>query len=185
MAETIAVVLTAAGVAAKTASTIGTVVSTVATVASVGSAIATPIIAGKRQEKQEKANAERLRADANRREVAASVQAERERRRSRQMIANQEASLTEAGVASGTSLDLVDQNSVALELDALTVEFAGEQQADSLRDSAAQREFVGSLAGSSGVLSGLGGGVASLATSFNRFDPLNFEESASLSGRPV
>ena len=184
MAETIAVVLTAAGVAAKTASTIGTVVSTVATVASVGSAIATPIIAGKRQERIEKANAASLQADANRREVAASVQAERERRRSRQMIANQEASLTEAGAASGTSLDLVDQNSVALELDALTVEFSGQQGADSLRDQAAQRSFVGQMAGSSGILSGIGAGVSSADRLVTSFDPLNFNGSA-LSGNPV
>lgn len=61
--------------------------------------------------------------------IMAGIEAERLRRVARQEQSRARAAMAEGGVLSGTSLDLLDSNAVARELDALTVEFRGQQEA--------------------------------------------------------
>lgn len=165
--------LVAAGMSASMAASVASVASVVATVASVGTAVAVPVIQGKQQQKMDEANAQRLRQEGRQRELEGSIAAERQRRQNRAMIARQAAGQAEAGALSGSSLDLLDANTVALEMDALTVAYQGELQGRSLNDRAGLLDFQGRQAGQAGLAAGAGGLLSSAGRGLANFDPLN------------
>lgn len=74
--------------------------------------------------------------EARDRAVAGGIEAERARRRHRLALSEQEASAAEAGVLSGSSLDLLDANSVSFELDALTLAYNRQLEGRSLESEA-------------------------------------------------
>lgn len=171
-----ATLLVAAGLSAATAATVTSIASTVATVASIGTAIATPIIQGKREEKIAKANEQALRQEARDREVAGSIEAERQRRINRQRIASQTAGAAESGTLSGSTLDLLDANSVAMEMDALTVQYQGEVGGIQSNRRADLVAAEGEGAGTFGIFQGVAGGVSRGVQAFTQFDPLSVED---------
>ena len=149
---------------------------TIATVASIASAGigAAGAISGARNEKALiEANAAQMEQTAKDRRVAASVEAEKLRRKQRVLLASDRGKMAQAGALSGTSLDLLDQNRVAAELDALTVQYNGDQGASDLeRQAILDRSEAGGV-GRSGYLTAagrIGSGLASI-------DPLNYSRS--------
>lgn len=166
--------LTAVGVGAKTAATISSVFSAVSTAAGLAGSIAAPMIQARNQSAVMQANANLADKEARDREVQSSIAAERQRRRNRAVMAEQEAGAAESGVLSGTSLDLLDQNSVALELDALTTEYNGTVEANNLRDRAAYTRSNAGMVKSAGTLNAVGAGIAGAGAAYDRIDGLNF-----------
>lgn len=147
--------LLAAGMSAGTVSTISTVASVAAPVLGVVGAIS-----ANQEAKAQAAEFERA-ADESR--LMASIEAERQRKQARQRQSAERAAFLEGGAFSGTAMGVLEQNAVAQELDALTVEFQGEQQARGQEFSAAQaRQSASPLNVFSAAVSG-----------FNDFDPLN------------
>ena len=95
--------------------------------------------------------------------VAASVEAEQMRRAARQRMSRDLTAMAEGGVLSGTSLGVLDQNAVAMELDALMVEYRGEQAALGAEFRATEaRDSAGFLPVLTAAVSG-----------FSQMDPLN------------
>ena len=95
--------------------------------------------------------------------VAANINAEKTRRDARQRQSASRTAMAEGGVLSGTSFGVLDQNAVAQELDALTIEFQGEQRGQSAEFQAAQaRKAASPLNVFSAAVEG-----------FSSFDPLN------------
>lgn len=141
------------GMSAGTASTIGAISTVAGAVLPVMGAIA-DVQAGQAQA------AEHTRAAAETR-IGAGVDAERMRKHSRLLQSRDYVSTAEAGALSGTGLGVLDQNAVAQELDALMVEYRGEQGAKGSEFQASQPR-----AGYLDVFSSAVGG-------FTRMDPLN------------
>jgi hypothetical protein len=137
-------------------STIGKVASIAGPVLSVASAIQ-----GNQAAKQQAAEFSR---QAREERVSASIAAERRRRAARIQQSRDRVSIAEGGALSGTSIGLLDQNAVAQELDALTVEYQGEQAGRGADFRAQQaRRSASPLNIFSAAVQG-----------FNQVDPLNF-----------
>lgn len=180
MAET----LIAMGIGKLTAAAIASAASTAATVASVGSAViggVGAIQSGRNQAAVMKANARNAEQQGRERQVAANIEAERMRRQSRLVAARGRAGMAEAGALSGTSLDLLDQNSVAMELDALTVQFNGAEAARGARNQGNVTRAEASQVQRAGIISG----ASQMVGSFAAIDPLNFSPSNPGSFAPV
>ena len=145
--------LLAIGASAGTVSTIGSIATIASPVLGVMSALSSMSAA-----KQQKAEHQR---EATERRVMAGVEAEQARKKARFMQSRDRASMAEAGAMSGTGLDVLDQNAVAQELDALNVEFRGEQAARGADFRASQSK--------SSVLNVFSAAVGG----FTQMDPLN------------
>lgn len=166
MAETIALVSAFMTANAATISTIGTV-------AAVGSGVlgaATAYTGARNEAAIMKGQAAQNEQAAKDRRVASSIEAERLRRQNRIAMSRGRAGMAEAGALSGTSLDLLDQNSVALELDALTVQYGGDREAQSLQTSGGFMRSEANRVRGTGVPAAAG----SLLSGLSRIDPLNF-----------
>jgi len=148
-------IATALGASASTAATIGTV----ATVASV----VLPVLGAVKGNKEAKAQASEFTRQATEARVASSIEAEKLRRKNRIKQSSDRVSFAEGGALSGTAFGVLDQNAVAQELDALTVEFRGEQQGTSADFQAQQARK------SASPLNVLTAGIGAL----NQVDPLN------------
>lgn len=168
------VVLEAAGVAASTAATITSIFEVIGTAASVAMSVATPIMQGRNQAAVAKANAAFMEQEAKDRAVRGGIEAERVRRRARMRAAEQEAGAAESGVLSGTSLDLLDANSVAFELDALTTAYNAENEARTLRGRAAVTRAEASNMRTGGLAGGIGAGIGRASDLYSAIDGLNF-----------
>lgn len=164
--------VTLAAVGAWVAANAGTI-SAVVSVASAAATAAGSVMQGRQQNKIARANAAAKDQEARDRALQGSIAAERERRRNRAILASQEASAAESGAFSGSTLDLLDNNSVALEMDALTVEFNGQVGAGQSSRQASILRVEGSAAQSGGLLTGIGQGIGAAGQAFSRFDPLN------------
>lgn len=145
-------------------------IATVASVASAGVGALGAIKGARDQAALTAANAAQMEQAAQDRRVAANIEAERLRRRQRVALSRDAAMMQQAGAASGTSLDLLDQNRVSAELDALTVQYGGETAGVGLeRQAALDRAEIpgiksgGYLKAGGRVLSGIGS-----------IDPLNY-----------
>lgn len=147
--------LIAAGLGAKAASTVATVASVAAPVLSVAGAVQ-----GVQEAKAQEAEFER---EATESRLMAGIEAERMRRDARQRQSAERAAFIEGGAYSGTAQGVLQQNQVAQELDALTVEFQGEQRARGAEFAASQASRAAS------PLNVFGAAVRG----FNDFDPLN------------
>jgi hypothetical protein len=138
--------------------TIGTIASVAGPVLGVVSAIQGNAAA--------KEQASEFSRQAREERVTAGIAAERRRRAARVQQSRDRVSLAEGGALSGTSLGLLDQNAVAQELDALTVEYQGEQAGRSADFRAQQaRKSASPLNVFSAAIKG-----------FSQIDPLNFAE---------
>ena len=137
-------------------------VATVSTIASVAGAVLPAIgaIQGNKEAKQQEAEFSR---QATEQRLFASIEAERTRKAGRQRQSAERAAFIEGGAFSGTAEGVLEQNAVSQELDALTVEFQGEQQARSSQFQAAQAGRAAS------PLNVFGAAIQG----FNDFDPLN------------
>lgn len=140
------------------------------------------IVSGRNQAAVAEHNASVQEVAATNREVVAGLNAERQRRANRQQIAAQRAGAAEAGALSGTSLDLLDENSVALELDALTIEYQGKIDADVNRQQAQMQRADAKNYRTAGALSAAGKAIGALGSAFNSFDALNSAAPAAGSG---
>ena len=99
--------------------------STIATIAAPVLGVMSAI-SGISEAKQQSAEFKR---QATEERLMSNINAEKMRRESRQQQSRDRTAMIEGGVMSGTSLGVLDQNAVAQELDALTVQFTGEQRA--------------------------------------------------------
>jgi len=143
------------GASAGTISTLSTIATIAAPVLGVMSAVSEMGAA-----KEQSAEFER---QATEERVAANINAEKTRRVARQQQSASRAAMAEGGVLSGTSFAVLDQNAVAQELDALTIEFQGEQRGESAESQAAQaRKSASPLNVFSAAVEG-----------FSSMDPLN------------
>jgi hypothetical protein len=147
--------LLAVGAGAKTVSTIATIAEIAAPVLAVGGAVQ-----GIQEAKAQEAEFER---EATESRLMAGIEAERMRRDARQRQSAERAAFIEGGAYSGTAQGVLQQNEVAQELDALTVEFQGEQRGRGAEFAASQAARAASPLN---VFSAAVGG-------FNDFDPLN------------
>jgi len=147
--------LLAMGAGGGTLGTIGSIASVMAPVLSVAGAIS-DVNAGR----QQAAEHERAGRES---EYAANVQADMERRATRQRMASERAGQIEGGVYSGTALGLEEQNFLAAEHDALMIEYNGTQQRQSSEFRAAQaRKSASPLRVFTAAIDG-----------FSNFDPMN------------
>lgn len=172
MAET----LIALGIGAKTAAGIVSAASTAAQVATVGGAVlsgATAFTGARNQAAAMESQAALQEQQANDRAVTASIEAERLRRQQRTALARDRAATFGAGAGSGTSLDLLDQNTVAAELDALTVQYGGRQDAATQRQQAGATRMQADTVRSGAPFEAVGRLASGLSTL--RFDPLNMD----------
>jgi len=158
--------LTAAGVSATTAATVSSVIGAVTSAASIGLGIATPLIQARNSAAVQQGIAAQYEQQARDREVQGAVDAARRRRQNRAVLAEQEARGAEATGLSGTIIDILDNNSVALELNALNVEYEASVDATSLRNDANAARAGASNARAGGVAGAIGAGIGSI-------DPLN------------
>lgn len=151
----------AAGAGAGAASGIlGTGISA-GTALSAGSALLSGVAASQ----QAKNQADLMKDAAQQNLRAAAIEAAKTRRKNRQMAARERAGAVESGTFSGTTLDILDDNAVTREMDALTMEYNGRT-----RNAAAQAE-AGSMRVQSPLY--LAGG---LMTGAGRLiDPFNFQ----------
>lgn len=137
------------------AATIGTVATIAAPVLGVVSAIS-----GNAAARQQGREFDRQARDER---VVAGIEAEQARRAARQRQSAARTAMAEGGVLSGTSLGVLDQNAVAQEMDALMIEYRGEQRGQAAEFQAAQaRKSASPLNVFSAAVSG-----------FNSMDPLN------------
>lgn len=151
-----ATLLLAMGAGAGTAATIGSIATIAAPVLGVMSAIS--------ENRAAKEQASEFERQATEERVAANINAEKSRRDARQRQSASRTAMAEGGVLSGTSFGVLDQNAVAQELDALTIEFQGEQRGQSAEFQAAQaRKSASPLNVFSAAVEG-----------FSSMDPLNF-----------
>lgn len=150
------------------------IISAVATIGSAVMGVVAPIIQSRNEAAIMKGNAALMMQQAKDREVQSSIAAERERRRNRRLMAEQEAGAAESGALSGSSLDLLDQNSVAMELDALTVEYNGMVDATSMRNRAGMMRAEASNIKRGGIIGAIGGGLSGVAKAAGGIDGLNF-----------
>ena len=147
--------LLAAGLGAKT-------VATVSTVAEVAGAVL-PVVGAVQGIQEAKAQEAEFEREATESRLMAGIEAERVRREARQRQSAERAAFIEGGAYSGTAQGVLQQNAVSQELDALTVEFQGEQRARGA-------EFAADQAGrSASPLNVFGAAVSG----FSDFDPLN------------
>lgn len=148
-------VLLALGASGGAVSTISTIASIAAPVLGVVGTIS-QIKAAKEQEAE-------LERQGKEQRIMASVEAERARREARFRQSRDRTAMLEGGALSGTAEGVLEQNAVAQELDALTVEFRGEQQQRASQFAARQAgRRVGVLDVFSSAISG-----------FSQVDPLN------------
>ena len=145
-------------------------ISTVASVASAGVGAVGAIAGAQSQSAQIEANAKQMEQAASDRRVASSVEAEKLRRKQRVALSRDGAMMAEAGAMSGTSLDLLDQNRVSAELDALTVQYNGETAASGLDRQAELDRAEASGVRTGGYLTAAG----RVGTGIGSIDPLNF-----------
>lgn len=149
-----------AGAASAASGILGTGISA-GTALSAGSAILSGVAASQ----QAKAQADLMQESATQNLRAAAIEAAKTRRKNRQMAARERAGAVESGTFSGTTLDILDENAVTREMDALTLEYNGRT-----RNAAAQAE-AGSMRSQSPLY--LAGG---LMTGAGRLiDPFNFQ----------
>lgn len=148
-------VLLAMGASAATA-------STVATIATVASAVL-PAVGALQQAGEAKQQEAEFERQATEERLFSSIEAERSRRQARQVQSAQRAAFIEGGAFSGTAQGVLDQNAVSQELDALTVEFQGEQRAKGAQFQAQQAGRAAS------PLNVFGAAIQG----FNQVDPLN------------
>lgn len=153
------------------------VISTLQTVGTVLSAASTgaQLIGGLRQADQSERiaqwNAANLHERAREEELSGAVDAARLRRRNRAENARQFAAFSATGGATGTAYDVLDASAVNRELDALTLQFNGQQRGRSLDAQAGAALYQGqaqATAARAGAYGGAFGSVMSL-------DPLNFD----------
>lgn len=140
----------------------GATVSTASTIASVAGAVL-PVVGAIQQAGEAREQQAEFQRQATEERLFASIEAERGRREARQKQSAERAAFIEGGAFSGTAAGVLDQNAVAQELDALTVEFQGEQRA---RGAEFQAEQAGRAASPLNVF-----GAA--VRGFTDFDPLN------------
>lgn len=152
--------LVAIGVGAAYAEAIAAVATVVTTAVSVAGTIAS----SQAQAKTQKRNAALMDKQARDRAIAGQMAAEKRRRTNRLMIAEQTAGMAESGMLSGTSLDLLDQNSVALEMDALTVAYNAEIGASHDRAAANNLRADAKATMAGGYMSAVGAGVKGLSS---------------------
>lgn len=119
-----ATLLTALGASAGTVGAVSTITSVAAPIFAIGSAVA-----GYQESKQQAAEFSR---QAREERVTSSIKAARVRRDARIRQSRDRVAMLESGAATGTALDVLKQNAAMDELDALTVQFQGEQQARGL-----------------------------------------------------
>lgn len=100
--------------------------SAVGAVSTVAGAVL-PIMGALQQGRERQKQAAEFERSAAEKRVMAGVEAAKARREGRFRQSRDLVSMAEGGVLSGTSLGVLDQNAVMRELDALTVEFQGEQ----------------------------------------------------------
>lgn len=133
--------------------------STLSTIAGPVLGIASAIKANQ----EAKAQSAEFTRQAREERVTAGIQAARMRRAARAKQSADRVSMAEGGALSGTGLGVLDQNAVAQELDALTVQYQGEQagRAADFRAKQAKAGF-GALNIFSAAVKG-----------FNDMDPLN------------
>lgn len=161
-----AALLPALGITGKAASIIGAVASAAPVVLGVTSAIQ-----GNRAAKEQAAEYTR---EAREQRITSSIAAERRRREARLAQSAARTSLAEGGALSGTSLGVLDQNAVAQELDALTVQYQGEQAGRGSEFRAAQARKSASPLNI----------FTAAITGFNQIDPLNFKPNGGAGTRP-
>ena len=111
--------LIALGMNAATAGTVGTIATIAGPVLGVMGAIQ-----GQKEGWQQVAEHERAATETR---VSAGVEAEKARRSFRQSQSRDMVAMAEGGVLSGTSFGVLEQNAVSQELDALMIEYRGEQ----------------------------------------------------------
>lgn len=140
----------------------GGAVSTISTVASVAGAVL-PVVGAIQQNRAAREQEAEFERQSREERLFASIQAEKDRRAARQRQSAERAAFIEGGAFSGTAMGVLEQNAVAQELDALTVEFQGEQQA---RGSEFRARQAGRSASPLNVFS-------AAIEGFNQFDPLN------------
>lgn len=139
------------------------------TLATVGAAaeIAAPVLGIMGSVSSYKAQSDQAtayRQAATRTEVAENLNAARMRRKARVQQSRDRLAMAEAGALSGTAYGVITQNAVERELDALTVEYRGREQAAGMRAEAAATE--------PSVLSIF----SSAVSGFSDFDPLNVDD---------
>jgi len=108
--------------------------STLSAVSTVAGAVL-PVMEALQKGAERREQAGELERSAIEKRVMAGIEAAKVRREGRFRQSRDLVSMAEGGVLSGTSYDVLDQNAVMRELDALTVEFQGEQagKADDFR----------------------------------------------------
>lgn len=158
----LALLFSGGGAAAGGAAAGAGALSTISTVASVASPVLGVVgaLQAAGEAKAQKAEFER---QATEERLFASIEAEKVRRDARQRASAERAAFIEGGAFSGTAQGVLEQNAVAQELDALTVEFQGEQRA---RGAEFQAQQAGRAASPLNVFS-------AAVEGFNQFDPLN------------
>lgn len=163
-----------AAAAGATATSLTTIVTNVALLASAAVSVGSTIASANNQSAMAKAQARYREQEARDRAVAAGIAAERRRRQYRLAQAEQAAGAAEAGVLSGSTLDLLDANSVAFELDALTLQYNGMNDARALRSSAGLlRADAGNIM-TGGTMSAIGAGLGATPRVVTAIDGLNF-----------
>jgi len=138
------------------------VVSTVSSIASIAGPVlgVAGAIQGNREAKAQEAEYSRQALEER---LMASIGAARERRAARQRMSAQQTAFIESGAVGGTAVGVLEQNAVAQELDALTIEFQGEQRARGALFEARQAKRKAS------PLNVFGAAIEG----FNQMDPLN------------
>lgn len=111
----------ALGASTEAVSTLSTVMTVAQPVVAIGSALA-----GMQESKAQEAEFKRQAIEER---VMSGVEAEKARRAARLRQSAERVAMLEGGALSGTAEGVLEQNAVAQELDALTVEFRGEQRA--------------------------------------------------------
>ena len=140
----------------------GGFLSTLSTIATIASPVI-GIMGAVAEIGEAKAQEAEFERQAKEERIMASVEAERTRRAARQEQSRSRVSMLEGGALSGTAFGVLEQNAVAQELDALTVEFMGEQRGTAAEFQAAQaRRSASPLKIFSAAISG-----------FSQLDPLN------------
>lgn len=152
----------AAGTAAAGAATTGGALSTISSISAIAAPVlgVTQALAANQESKAQAAEFERAGKES---QLMASIEAERLRKEGRQRQSAERSAFIEGGAFSGTAAGVLEQNAVAQELDALTVEFQGEQRAAGAEFQASQaRRAASPLNVFSAAVEG-----------FSGFDPLN------------